>query len=168
MKPCTYLAAPTSLVIVIMVLLFIFDREVGLPPQCTGQCQKTSTAANGWDGWRLQAWGVRSKRHGQTMSMWQMLGLELLLLWKMKHRYWICSGKWGLSDWFCTSNLTDQINPYIPYMGWSHTDQPMYQLSQKSWHFKNIRMFGCNTICKFQAEVTTKIIKKKKKDFFQF
>lgn len=69
MKAHAPLAQPTSLVIIIMVLLLIFNWEVGLAPQCTGECQETSTAANGWDGWRLQARGMRSKRHRKTMSM---------------------------------------------------------------------------------------------------
>lgn len=80
MKLHTHLAVPTSLVIIIMVLFLIFNREVGLPPQRARQGQETRAAANGWDGWRLQARGVRSERHGKTMSMRQMLGLELLLL----------------------------------------------------------------------------------------
>lgn len=55
MKSHINVTVHTSLVIVIMVFLLIFNWEVGLPPQCTGQCQETSTAADGWDGWRLQA-----------------------------------------------------------------------------------------------------------------
>lgn len=69
MKSHIHLAAPTSLVIVIMVLLLVFNWEVRLSPQRTGECQETRAAANGWDGWRLQARGVRSERHGKTMSM---------------------------------------------------------------------------------------------------
>lgn len=106
MKLHTHLTVPTSLVIVIMVLFLIFNWEVGLPPQRARQGQETRAAANRWDGWRLQARGVRSERHGKTMSMRQMLGLELLLLWKTKHRYWICPGTQRLSNWSCTWLIT--------------------------------------------------------------